>query len=181
MTTLVVPATGERVDEPGAITEFLAARGVAFERWEASAPFAPDASQEEVLAAYRHRLDPFMQARGFAAADVVVLYPDHPQREAIRAKFLSEHTHSEDEVRFFVEGSGLFWFNTGGEVFGLLCEAGDFLAVPAGVTHWFDCGERPHVKAIRVFTNQEGWVPNYTGSGIEARYPAPAGLVVGAP
>ena len=95
--------------------------------------------------------------------------------QALRAKFLNEHTHSEDEVRFFVEGEGQFWFHLekgpkGEEVFQVICRAGDFLSVPAGYKHWFDLAPKYTVKAIRIFTSPDGWVANYTGSGVENGY-----------
>ena len=91
---------------------------------------------------------------------------------AIRAKFLAEHTHSEDEIRFFVDGQGFFWFNLdGAPVFNVLCQKGDLISVPAGTKHWFDAGaENPFVKAIRIFIDQSGWIPEYTASGIEKKY-----------
>ena len=80
-------------------------------------------------------------------------------------------------MRFFVEGKGAFWFNlekTPEEpVFCVVCEAGDFISVPAGTKHWFDMGASPRVTAIRVFMNKEGWVPHYTESGISAQYNKP--------
>ena len=44
--------------------------------------------------------------RGFRSVDVVSIAPDNPNREEMRRKFLDEHFHKEDEVRFFVAGSG---------------------------------------------------------------------------
>jgi 1,2-dihydroxy-3-keto-5-methylthiopentene dioxygenase len=52
-----------------------------------------------------------MQKHGFLSCDVINVYPEMENITALREKFLSEHTHSEDEVRFFVEGEGKFWFH----------------------------------------------------------------------
>ena len=41
------------------------------------------------------------------ATNVISIAPDNPKREELRGKFLDEHFHKEDEVRFFVAGSGL--------------------------------------------------------------------------
>jgi 1,2-dihydroxy-3-keto-5-methylthiopentene dioxygenase len=97
--------------------------------------------------------------------------PDHPEREAMRGKFLSEHTHAEDEVRFFVEGSGLFCLHLAERVVLVTCERGDLLSVPAGTRHWFDMGPRPSFSAIRLFINPSGWVAKFTGSDIAERFP----------
>ena len=113
-----------------------------------------------------------MQAEGgYQTVDAISLGPDHPQRAELRQKFLSEHTHSEDEVRFFVDGKGLFCLHIGDEVLQVLCERNDWLSVPAGTCHWFDMGERPCFSAIRFFNNQEGWVAQFTGDPIAERYP----------
>jgi 1,2-dihydroxy-3-keto-5-methylthiopentene dioxygenase len=103
--------------------------------------------------------------------DAIRLTPEHPDREALRRKFLAEHTHSEDEVRFFVEGRGLFCLHIGEEVLQVLCEQNDFLRVPAGTRHWFDMGGAPRFTAIRFFDNPEGWVAQFTGDGIADHYP----------
>jgi 1,2-dihydroxy-3-keto-5-methylthiopentene dioxygenase len=59
----------------------------------------------------------------------------------------------------------------GQPIFNLLCEKGDLISVPAGTKHWFDAGEfNPFVKAIRVFIDMSGWVPEYTNSGTEKKY-----------
>lgn len=149
----------------------LAAHGIRFERWQASAPLPADATQAEVIAAYQADIQRLMQENGFQSVDVVSLNPDHPDKAALRAKFLNEHTHSEFEVRFFVEGQGLFYLHLGDQVYTVLCEQGDLISVPAGATHWFDMGANPHFKAIRLFTNPEGWVANFTGSDIANRFP----------
>jgi gentisate 1,2-dioxygenase len=60
----------------------------------------------------------------------------------IRNKFLEEHTHSEDEVRFFVEGDASFYLRIGGKVYQAICVTGDLIGVPADTPHWFDMGPR---------------------------------------
>lgn len=145
--------------------------GVRFEQWEAGQLIAPGASQEAVIAAYRADIDRLMAAGGYQSIDVISLAPDHPDRAQLRQKFLSEHVHSEDEVRFFVAGSGQFTLHIDGKVYDVLCEAGDLIGVPNGTPHWFDMSESPHFVAIRLFTNKEGWVADFTGTDIALRFP----------
>ncbi|MBD9425375.1 acireductone dioxygenase [Pseudomonas sp. PDM15] len=153
------------------IASTLAAVGVHFERWQASAPIQPGAGQEEVIAAYRPQIDKLMSERGYVTVDVVSLNKDHPQKDELRAKFLDEHRHGEDEVRFFVAGRGLFTLHIDDYVYAVLCEKNDLISVPAGTRHWFDMGEFPHFVAIRLFNNPEGWVANFTGDDIASRFP----------
>lgn len=153
------------------ISALLQAQGVRFERWEANAPLSDAATQEEVIAAYRTDIERLMAENGFQSVDVVSLTPDHPDKALLRQKFLNEHTHTEYEVRFFVDGQGLFYLHLGDKVYTVLCEKGDLISVPAGATHWFDMGANPRFKAIRLFTNTDGWVANFTGNDIAERFP----------
>lgn len=154
-----------------AIASSLDEVGVRFERWEANKPIEPGASQEEVIAAYRDDIERLQRERGYQTVDVISLAADNPQKDALRQKFLSEHTHSEDEVRFFVAGQGQFTLHIGERVYDVLCEAGDLIGVPDGTPHWFDMGPNPHFVAIRLFSNPEGWVARFTGSDIAAQFP----------
>lgn len=169
--------SGERLavtEDPAEIARTLAAIGVRFERWPV-AELPPGADADTVLAAYRDRLDALMAGLGAGSADVIRLTPDHPQKDAIRAKFLSEHTHDEDEVRFFHEGAGNFVLHVDGKVYDARCERGDLISVPTGTRHWFDAGPEPHVTALRVFTATTGWTPHYTGTDMADRFPAMLG------
>ncbi len=175
MSTLTIyDARGEelaRHADPAAIREALAPIGVGFERWTADRELPPGAGQDEVLAAYARDVARLKEAHGFVTADVIRMHPEHPDRAALRAKFLSEHTHADPEVRFFVEGRGLFVLHPDERVFSLLAEAGDLVFVPAGARHWFDMGESPRFCAIRLFSDPAGWVASYTGDRVAERYP----------
>jgi 1,2-dihydroxy-3-keto-5-methylthiopentene dioxygenase len=153
------------------MAERLKAIGVRFEQWQTAQPVAPGAGSEEVMAAYREDIDRLVAENGFNSVDVVSIAPDHPQKDAARQKFLSEHFHKEDEVRFFVAGSGLFTLHPDERVFEILCEAGDLIGVPDRTRHWFDMGPNPSFIAIRFFTEPDGWVGHFTGSDIAERFP----------
>ena len=165
------PENGEVLTGFEEMAAALTGIGVMIERWEADRPLGRDATQEEVLDAYRDCIGRLNEKYGFQTVDVVSLNPDHPDRVAMRQKFLAEHTHSDFEVRFFVEGSGVFYLHAGGKVYTLLCEKGDLISVPANTTHWFDMGARPNFKCIRFFTTPDGWVGNFTGSDIAKKFP----------
>jgi 1,2-dihydroxy-3-keto-5-methylthiopentene dioxygenase len=160
-------ATGDRTE----IAAELAKIGVDFEQWEAGQPIQPGDAPDVILGAYQADIDRLVAARGFKSVDVVSIAPDNPQREAMRGKFLDEHFHKEDEVRFFVAGSGLFTLHVDDRVYEILCEAGDLIGVPDGTTHWFDMGPEPSFVAIRFFTEPDGWVGHFTGTDIAQRFP----------
>ena len=167
------PVKPERVikDEAG-IAKALGAEGVTFARWQASVSLKPGDGQDEVLKAYAGPIAKLRKDKGYQAADVVRMVPDAPNRAEARAKFLKEHTHAEDEVRFFVEGTGSFYLHFSPRVYQVICERGDLMSVPAGTRHWFDMGPAPRFTAIRLFTNPDGWVAKFTGAEIAARFPA---------
>ena len=145
--------------------------GVRFEQWAAAQPIVPGASQDEVIAAYRADIDRLMREKGYQSFDVISLAPDHPERAALRRKFLSEHTHAEDEVRFFVAGAGQFTLHISDKVYEVLCESGDLIGVPERTPHWFDMSESPCFVAIRLFTNKDGWIAEFTGADIAEQFP----------
>ncbi len=171
MSELYLPLTRERSIEFPVIQNYLAERGVSFKRWSAAHEYSEDASPEVIMEAYKHELVPVMKAQGFTTSDIIMVHPTQRELIKIRNKFIKEHTHSEDEARFFLDGEGAFWMHfESGEVVRLICERGDFLSVPRGLRHWFDIAPKYHVKAIRLFTDPSGWVAQYTGSGVEERF-----------
>jgi 1,2-dihydroxy-3-keto-5-methylthiopentene dioxygenase len=173
LTTLPDDASGtpDTLTDHSAIAQRLAAVGVQLERWQSTRPLTREAGQDEVLEAYRDEVERLNTHFGFESVDVVSLHPGHPDRAAFRQKFLAEHTHDDFEVRFFVDGRGLFYLHVDGKVHMVLCEKGDLLSVPANTTHWFDMGERPDFKCIRFFTKPDGWVGHFTGSDIAKSFP----------
>ena len=160
--------------DPDAIAAALSDIKVRFERWPV-ADLPKGAAPEAVLAAYKPRLDAFLSETAAGTADVIQLTPEHPMKDALRQKFLSEHTHTEDEVRFFHEGAGNFVLHVNGRVYDAHCTQGDLISVPANVTHWFDSGTAPDFTVLRVFTDTTGWTPHYTGTDMAERFPVVIG------
>ena len=165
------PNSHEDFTEYQEITDRLSAIGVQFEQWQADQPLSANADQLAILDAYKEDIERLNNAHGFTTVDVVALGPDHPQKAEMRAKFLDEHKHDDFEIRFFVDGSGIFYIHKNDHVYAVLCEKGDLISVPANTTHWFDMGEQPEFKCIRFFTTPEGWVGNFTGSKIAGQFP----------
>ncbi len=161
----------QTVEDHAQIARELGKVGVRFERWEATSPIALGDPPEKVIDAYRVDIERLQHEHGYKAVDVISLSADHPQKDALRQKFLNEHTHAEDEVRFFVAGEGLFTLHIDDRVYEVLCTQGDLIGVPDGTRHWFDMGPNPGFVAIRLFTNPEGWVAQFTGDQIAQRFP----------
>lgn len=153
------------------IASTLAEQGVIFERLQAATSIKPGASQDEVLSAYREQIDRLMTERGHVTFDVLSVNRDDPQKAESRARFLNEHQHAADEVRFFVAGRGLFALHIGDFVYAVQCEKNDLICVPAGTGRWFDMGEHPHLIAIRLFNRPDGGTAHFTGDDIAGRFP----------
>lgn len=165
-------ALGATITDHENMAKALAEINVQFERWQASQPLAADAGQDEVLAAYKSDIDKLNEQYGFQSVDVVALQADNPKKAEMRGKFLDEHIHKDFEIRFFVDGSGVFYLHANNQVYVTLCEKGDLISVPANTTHWFDMGENPSFKCIRFFTTENGWEGHFTGSDIAKGYPS---------
>ncbi len=166
------PKQGIRYTDFADIERELSGIDVKFERWTANRELTADDGPATVIAAYQESIDKLKQLYGFQSVDVINLSPNHPQKAEFRQKFLAEHTHDDFEVRFFIDGCGLFYLHVGNKVYAVLCEKDDLISVPAHTTHWFDMGENPSFKVIRLFTTPEGWVAQFTGSDIAKAFPS---------
>ena len=155
-----------------AITDALRRIGVRFERLPAAHSLSRDANDREVLEVYAAHIERLRRENAYQSVDVARCRPDNPQKAQMRAKFLHEHTHDDDEVRLFVEGAAMFYLRVDGKVYMTQCEGNDLIGVPAGTRHWFDMGPAPNFTAIRLFTTPDGWVARFTGDSIAARFPA---------
>lgn len=153
------------------IREFLKPFGIWYEKWDVEGRIGPEATNEEILAAYAPEVERLKKAGGFVTADVINVSPETPGLDAMLAKFSKEHTHSEDEVRFTVRGSSVFHIHPkNGPVFGIQVESGDLVNVPCGTEHWFDLCNDKTIRCIRLFQDKSGWTPHYTGSNIHEKY-----------
>ena len=168
MAIVNIPAEQNTLQDEREVAAFLARHGIDYERWLPAQPIAADAPPETILSAYAPEIDALKARGGYVTADVIDVRPETPNLDSMLARFSREHWHDEDEVRFIVEGRGLFHVHPpSGPVFAIEVGAGDLIRVPRGTHHWFDlCGDR-RIRAIRLFQDVSGWTPHYTDSGID--------------
>ena len=171
MAIVKIPATNTTHHDAEDVTAFLAVHGIEYQKWTPEHPVAADAPPETLLAAYSREIDALKARGGYVTADVIDVKPDTPNLDVMLAKFSREHWHDEDEVRFIIEGRGLFHVHPKeADVFAIEVEAGDLIRVPRGTHHWFDlCADR-RIRAIRLFQDTSGWTPHYTESGVDAGF-----------
>jgi 1,2-dihydroxy-3-keto-5-methylthiopentene dioxygenase len=171
MATVHIPDQKRTLTQEPEIREYLSAIGVGYERWEPAHPLPEGASPAEVLAAYAPEIDRLKSEGGYVIADVIGVSCATPGLEAMLNRFNTEHWHDEDEVRFILEGRGLFHIHPReGQVVSITVEAGDLLRVPRGTWHWFDLCQEKRIRAIRLFQDTAGWTPHYTESGTDRQY-----------
>jgi len=158
----------ENADE---IAAQLALVNVRFEQWQANAQINESTTNEQIIDAYKNDIARLKEQNGYQTVDVISLAKGNSAAPQMRENFLFEHTHSEDEVRFFVKGQGLFCLHIGTKIYHVLCQKGDLISVPTLTPHWFDMGSDPEFTAIRLFNNTEGWVAKSTESEIAKQFP----------
>ncbi|RMG97415.1 MAG: cupin domain-containing protein [Deltaproteobacteria bacterium] len=135
---------------PGPTRDDLAAVGVLCEH------VPPEADDLEPM------LDRLAEARGYVTRDEVALSPDTPGLDELLAKFAREHLHDDDEVRYVVEGAGIFDIRSKDDRWiRLEVGVGDLVVLPAGLYHRFFLTEAKRIRCIRLFKDEAGWVPHY--------------------
>jgi 1,2-dihydroxy-3-keto-5-methylthiopentene dioxygenase len=153
----------------------LAAVGVTYRAFTPVAGVDASATSDDVIAAHQGLVDALIAEHGYTLIDVAQIHPEDSDEwrataAGARAKFLNEHTHDEEEIRYFSSGRGVFYLHMDGRVLAMLCTAGDLISVPELTTHWFDMGTMPDFTAIRFFRTDDGWVGSFTGSDISTRF-----------
>ena len=120
--------------------------------------------KEVVLQGLDNYFEQLKQTAGYQERDLIVLHPDTPNLDGLLAKFNRVHTHADDEVRYIIDGEGVFGFvRPDGSQIELTIQPEEYINVPAKAEHWFHLTSARRVKAVRYFSNTEGWVPEYTG------------------
>lgn len=172
MAVVSIPTQSRRLVTAPEVAGFLKDYGIRYERWPLADRCDPDASSDDILAAYAPEIEKLKAEGGFVTADVINVTPETPGLDAMIAKFNKEHTHTEDEVRFIVKGRGLFHIHPedGSDVFSIEMTAGDWISVPAGTRHWFDFCSEKTIRAIRLFQDKSGWTPHYIEAGVHEQF-----------
>ena len=172
MAVVTVSGTETPITVPADIASFLDGYGIWYRRFEHLERLSDEATDAEILAAFAAPIDEQKRQGGYTTADVVDLKPTTPNLGPMLARFSSEHWHSEDEVRFIVQGRGVFHIHPrdGRPVFRIEVREGDMINVPEGTWHWFDLCDEQRIRAVRLFQDKAGWTPHYTESGEDRKH-----------
>jgi len=107
-------------------------------------------------------LEAFMRERGYVTRDEIQLSVTTPGLEAIEAKFDREHLHTDDEVRYVLEGEGIFDIRSRDDRWmRVVVGVGDLISVPKDRHHRFLLTEQKQIRCVRLFIDQTGWTPYY--------------------
>lgn len=171
MASVRIPELSRDLSEQSEVKAYLASAGIGYERWDTSHDLSDSVPAEQILNTYAEEIEQLKASGGYVTADVIDVNPDTPNLQTMLDKFNREHWHDEDEVRFIIEGHGIFHINPKiSPVIAIEVGKGDLLRVPAGTLHWFDlCGDR-RIRAIRLFQDPTGWTPHYSASDKEKGY-----------
>jgi 1,2-dihydroxy-3-keto-5-methylthiopentene dioxygenase len=130
--------------------EELNAQGVTYEQFETDE------------AKYRGPLEQLMKKRGYVTMDQVRMWPEMDNFAALCQKFVGEHLHTDDEVRFVLSGSGVFEIRSLDDRWmKVIVEPSDFILVPANRFHKFYLTDEKKIQCVRLFKDQSGWTPVY--------------------
>jgi 1,2-dihydroxy-3-keto-5-methylthiopentene dioxygenase len=126
--------------------------------------------KEQVLIGLDRYFEQLKQTDGYQSRDLIALHPGIPNLDEMLAKFDRIHTHADDEVRYIVDGEGIFGFvRPDGSQVELTVQPEEYINVPAGTEHWFYLTPTRRVKAVRYFIDTAGWMPQYTEKEIRFR------------
>ena len=141
------------------IVATLAEQGVRFDHQPQEVRIRPGTAHDEVLEACRAPLDRLMTEHRCAA--FALLNRDGVAADQVDLR--DEHVHGGDEVFAVISGRAQVSLRVGEYVYGVLCEKGDVLVVPAGTRRWIELGETPFCLALRLFGDEQGMQARFTG------------------
>lgn len=169
MATVTIQSTGKKITSPNEVQNYLRNYGIEYRHWTTSPDIESlitkkalsNDEKEELLKGIDNRFQELKKEYGYQTRDLIVLHSDVPGLPEMLAKFDKMHYHTDDEVRYIVDGSGIFGFRIHGDDFTVQVERNDFISVPKNTHHWFKLDENMRIKAVRYFIDMSGWTPHY--------------------
>ncbi|KPL61332.1 1,2-dihydroxy-3-keto-5-methylthiopentene dioxygenase [Rossellomorea vietnamensis] len=170
MTTINIQGINQIIDHQEDVVKYLNEQGVIYEHWNIEKldeslrdRYAlTEDDKEAILSTFKEEIEDISARRGYQARDVISLSDSTPNLEELLKNFQQEHHHTDDEVRFIVNGHGVFVIQgRDGDFFEVHLNPGDLISVPENIRHYFTLSDDKKVVAVRIFVTQEGWVPIY--------------------
>lgn len=150
-------------DDVDCLSDALAEAGILYQHWSCLSVL-PNCviSELDMLDLFSEQIEQVKSNYGYNEADVAIMKPGDAFAVSVRGRYLSEHTHEEDEARFFIAGKTLMYIHANQKVHILECNRGDFVIIPKGIKHWMDIGPKPDFSVIRWFNSKRAFVNQFT-------------------
>ncbi|KAJ4722536.1 1,2-dihydroxy-3-keto-5-methylthiopentene dioxygenase [Melia azedarach] len=101
------------------------------------------------------------ETRGYSYMDICDVCPEKlPNYEEKIKNFFEEHLHTDEEIRYAVEGSGYFDIRDRNDKWiRIWVKKGGMIVLPAGSYHRFTLDTDNYIKAMRLFVGDPVWTP----------------------
>jgi len=112
------------------------------------------------------------EARGYSYVDIIEVCPEKlPNYEVKIKNFFEEHLHTDEEIRYTLDGSGYFDVRDKNDQWiRVALKKGGMIVLPAGIYHRFTLDSNNYIKAMRLFVGEPVWTPyNRPHDDLQAR------------
>ncbi len=167
MAYIYFPQSDTAISNFNEVDDFFQGAGIIYEQWDITRIpqelrdnyLLTDEQKQVIIEAYTEEIDNLHRQYGYRSQDLVVLSEHTPNIELLLTTFKREHHHVDDEVRFTVDGSGVFTVVGDDQtLIQIVVTPGDLLIVPAKVRHYFELEKTAgKIKCIRIFKSPAGW------------------------
>lgn len=155
----------------GLVLENLERLGAAWGRWNVQSPWPANGALSALLKSRRTELTQLHQRFCTESVARLRLLPGTPGWPDLRRTWQRLQARDEPVVHWVLEGTLVVYLQTDDGYLGVLCEAGEWLAIPAGVRYARDAGEAPDLDVLVLSASAEN-IGSHTRSDADTELPS---------